>query len=48
VSAVDIRYHTALTDFSALQKAWPISSWNVLGNGYNPTYEQLENDEWSK
>lgn len=40
-----------MTDFSGLKNALPSLSadkWNVSGNGYNPTWEQITAGEYVK
>ncbi|WP_277088425.1 hypothetical protein [Alistipes sp.] len=51
IGSVDIKYWGKMTDFSGLKNALPSLSadkWNVSGNGYNPTWEQITAGEYVK
>jgi hypothetical protein len=52
VKAVEIKNLVSLTSYEGLQNAFnslsDSGSWNVSGNAYNPTYEDLLAGKWSK
>lgn len=51
VKSIKIVHNFALTDFSGLKNAISTitgDDWNVMGNAYNPTFEQMKKGEWVK
>jgi hypothetical protein len=53
VQAVEIAWMTNLTDYSGLRGAftaapWGAGNWTATGNGYDPTYQDLEDGKWTK
>lgn len=51
VKGISINYNSALTDFSGLKntlRSITAADWNVDGNGYNPTYADMEEGKWIK
>lgn len=51
VKTVEISWQSSLISFAGLQHAFPsidAANWNVYGNAYNPTYEDLQAGNWTK
>ncbi len=50
-NAITIQYNIGLTNYSGLQNvlsSFSADQWKSIGNGYNPTYQDLLNGEWTQ
>jgi hypothetical protein len=51
VKAIEVSRQAALVSYEGLQGSFPLASpenWSATGNGYNPTYQELLNGQWTK